>query len=190
MNNHSSFYFSVILHYSQDMLLTKPTRHFTLNVTLKKKTKTKPKKKQKEKKPPQNVHKLRCHNSVRYWSIKMFHNILHVGNTLSWKLQKQHFTAFKLKSATAQTPDPSDETLHTHESTRPNVETTTERLCKDKSLPQPPFPLELKEIATAVFCMHGFRVHLIIQAQQKQSLSRNWPDAMPVLSLRIPGHDT
>lgn len=35
MNNHSSFYFSVILHYSQDMLLTKPTRHFTL--TLKKK---------------------------------------------------------------------------------------------------------------------------------------------------------
>lgn len=40
MNNHSSFYFSVILHYSQDMLLTKPTRHFTLSVTLRKEKKS------------------------------------------------------------------------------------------------------------------------------------------------------
>ena len=44
MNNHSSFYFSVILHYSQDMLLTKPTRHFTLTLKRKKKKEKKPNK--------------------------------------------------------------------------------------------------------------------------------------------------
>lgn len=188
MNNHSSFYFSVILHYSQDMLLTKPTRHFTLTLKRKKKKKEK----NQTKPTPQNVHILRCHSCVRYQSSTMFHNILQVGNTLSWKLQKQHFTGFKLKSATARencSSVPRD-ALHTHENTRPNVETTTERLCKDKSLPKPPSPLGLKEMATAVFCTYGFRVRLIIQAQQMQSLSRNWPNAMSALSLRIPGHDT
>lgn len=51
MNNHSSFYFSVILHYSQDMLLTKPTRHFTLTLKRKKK---------KERKKPNKTNPTEC----------------------------------------------------------------------------------------------------------------------------------
>lgn len=47
-------------------------------------------------------------------------------------------------------------------------EITTECLCKTKSL-----PLDLQETTAKVFCMCGYRAHVITQAQQLHSYYPN-----------------
>lgn len=110
MNNRSSFYFSVILYYSQDMLLTKPTRHFILKVTL-----------NNNKKNPKNVHKSRCHIFLCCYSIKMFHNNLHVLEIHFLKSYRSNVSLgldYTLLTYKTRVPSaPSDNTLHTHDRT-------------------------------------------------------------------------
>lgn len=56
-------------------------------------------------------------------------------------------------------------------------ETTTEYLCKAKSL-----PLDLQE-TTKVFCMCGYRAHMITQAQQLHSYYPNTDTKCNVITL-------
>lgn len=67
------------------------------------------------------------------------------------------------------------------------VETTTEYLCKTKSL-----PLALQETTAKVFHMCGYRAHVITPAQQLHSYYPNTDtqSAVSSLLLRVLGHLT